>query len=172
MYCWIGEGPACPTRPPHQRGTELIDELEDLELCESEVFSQANRRSAVRWYAQWQVLMTRCRSESRTAELAKGTAPAGADELDPRAGAAELSMTMLRRSITMSIRGQDSRTRTGHSLQRMMMSSTRGQVQLRTYADTRKSTRVLPAWKKKEKRKWKMEGKGENGGGGGGGGVR
>ena len=36
MYCWIGVGPACPTRPPHQRGTELVDELEDLRLCESE----------------------------------------------------------------------------------------------------------------------------------------
>jgi len=33
MCCWIGVGPACPTRPPHQQGTELVDELEDLRLC-------------------------------------------------------------------------------------------------------------------------------------------
>ena len=70
----------------------------------------------------------------------RALAPADDDELDPRAGAAELSLMMVRRSITMSIRGQDNRPRTGHSLQRMVMSSTRGQVQLRTYADTRKST--------------------------------
>ena len=55
---------------------------------------------------------------------------ADVDELDPRAGAAELSLMMLRRSIMMSIRGQDSITRKVHSLERMMMSSTRGQVQL------------------------------------------
>ena len=41
MNCWIGVGPACPTRPPHQQGTELVDELEDLRLCESEVLSQS-----------------------------------------------------------------------------------------------------------------------------------
>ena len=41
VYCWIGVGPACPTRPPHQQGTELVDELDGFRLCESEVFSQS-----------------------------------------------------------------------------------------------------------------------------------
>ena len=38
MCCWIGVGPPCPTRPPHQQGTELVDELEDFGVV---VFSQS-----------------------------------------------------------------------------------------------------------------------------------
>ena len=42
MCCWIGVGPPCPTRPPHQQGTELVDELLGTWSCDSSrIFNQS-----------------------------------------------------------------------------------------------------------------------------------
>ena len=41
MYCWIGVGPACPTRPPHQRGTELLTNSRTFGCVNRRAFSQS-----------------------------------------------------------------------------------------------------------------------------------